>query len=89
MNFKETCDLWYEIHYLRLILNQIIENHPELKLNADLDIEKCKRNAQEIVRNRYAPFLKSLESPNPENAQECPSCNDSAQIESPDASQDP
>ena len=48
---KQIFDLWYEVTFLRLILIQIIEPNPEMTKH--LDIEKCRKDAQEVVRKKF------------------------------------
>lgn len=72
---KEIFDLWYEVTFLRMVLIQVIEPNPEL--GSKLDIEKCRRDAQEVVKNRF-PNAKidfpPPEEPTPAKQQEHSCC---------------
>ena len=46
---KEIFNLWYEVTYLRLVVSQIIPTEGASNLN----LEKIRKDAQEIVKKRF------------------------------------
>lgn len=51
---KQIFDLWYEVTFLRFVLIQILESNPNL--NTNIDIEKCRKDAQEVIINKFPLF---------------------------------
>ena len=51
---KEIFDLWYEITFLRMVMNKILEFNPELhcKLNEEV-YEEIRKRSQDIVKSRF------------------------------------
>lgn len=51
---KEIFDLWYEITFLRLVLNEIFILNPSLHEKMDQEkYECCRKNAQKFVSDRF------------------------------------
>lgn len=66
---KEIFDLWYEVHYLRVLLSHIVSTTPSLMECVNEGImEGCKAVAQEEVKKRFPNF--GLSFPTPEEIEE-------------------
>lgn len=51
---NEIFNLWYEIHFLRLVVNKLLELNPSLHENfSQEDQDKARENAQELVMKRF------------------------------------
>jgi hypothetical protein len=51
---NEIFNLWYEINFLRLVVNEILSLNPELHKNLNEEsFQKCRKQAQDIVRVRF------------------------------------
>jgi len=69
----EIMDLWYEISFLRLVLNRILELNPSLGKSLTQEcFAKARKQAHEIVCKKFDLDKES----NPEKKQEQTSCTD-------------
>lgn len=84
---KEIFNLWYEVNFLRLSLNQILKLNPDLHVNLKKkDLESCRKEAQEIVKRRFPNCNIVFNEEASESMQECPSCTPQESSEPPHAS---
>lgn len=51
---KEIFDLWYEITFLRMVMNKILEFNPELHCKLDEEVyDEIRKRSQDIVKSRF------------------------------------
>jgi hypothetical protein len=91
---NEIFNLWYEINFLRLILNKILALNPSLVEKFDEEcILAAREQAREIVTKRFPhckiTFNQEIPNPTDENKQEQTYCTHPDSSESPPASPPP
>lgn len=51
---REIFNLWYEITYLRGVLNEMMSQNPSLHINLTAETyDKCRRFAQDVVKSKF------------------------------------
>jgi hypothetical protein len=88
---NEIFNLWYEINFLRLVLNEILVLNPTLHENlTDEIITKAREQSREIVTKRF-PHCKITfnEEPIDESKQEQTCCTHPDSLEQPPVSPHP
>jgi len=91
---NEIFNLWYEVHFLRIVLNRILQLNPTLHENFKQEDQDAARIlAQELVNKRFPHMKINFNKPEPdaasEDQKEGQPCTPSAQEEVPPASLDP
>ena len=83
-NKKEVFNLWFEVTFLRLCVNRILELNPQLKENLTQECyDKSRQEAMEIVQKRFPNFKIEFVSV---DKQEDSCCTSPDLQESPDVS---
>lgn len=85
---NEIFNLWYEIHFLRIVVNRLLELNPTLHENfSQEDQNKAREMAQELVTKRFPNMKINFNKPEPdspsEDQKEAPACTPEDQKEEP------
>lgn len=74
---NEIFNLWYEVNFLRSVLNRILQLNPDLHENLREEcFQKAREEAKEIVRKRFPHCKITFDSPGTPNEcqKEGPAC---------------
>lgn len=87
---NEIFNLWYEVNFLRLALNEVLKLNPSLHENLSEEImDKCRKDAQDIVVKRFPNCNIKFNKTATESTQEHSCCTPPDPSETPPSSPSP